>query len=120
MQSTGQTSTHAVSFVPTQGSQMIYATHYSRNWYFVQRRSITRGFRAAACAAALCGGLARAGTAAAQARPASYDQDSAGAGRPADPPASPAQWREAPEYVALFVPRVYRDSYRAFVSTLSL
>src|SRR6185369_12041173 len=25
MQSTGQTSTHAVSFVPTQGSQMIYA-----------------------------------------------------------------------------------------------
>jgi hypothetical protein len=26
MQSTGQTSTHAVSFVPTQGSQMIYAT----------------------------------------------------------------------------------------------
>src|SRR5262245_48284836 len=26
IQSTGQTSTHAVSFVPTQGSQMIYAT----------------------------------------------------------------------------------------------
>src|SRR5436190_17242864 len=26
MQSTGQTSTHAVSFVPMQGSQMIYAT----------------------------------------------------------------------------------------------
>jgi hypothetical protein len=29
MQSTGHTSTHALSFVPMQGSQMIYATQVS-------------------------------------------------------------------------------------------
>jgi hypothetical protein len=39
---------------------------------------------------------------------------------PAPPPASAAQWREAPDYLALFVPRVDRPFYRAFVSSLEL
>ena len=39
---------------------------------------------------------------------------------PAAPSASSAQWREAPAYVALFVPRIYRQAYRAFVSPLDL
>src|SRR3954466_1421775 len=111
MQSTGQTSTQAVSFVPTQGSQMIYATSFSRHWYFVQTRSITRGFRLTACAAALCGLLLPGATRAQAPEPLT---------RPEAPPASAAQWREAPEYVDLFVPRVYRPAYRAFVSRLGL
>jgi hypothetical protein len=40
MQSTGQTSTHAESFVPMHGSQMIYAT-LSPERSFLQRASIT-------------------------------------------------------------------------------
>lgn len=36
------------------------------------------------------------------------------------PPVSGALWREAPEYVALFAPRLYRQAYRAFVSGASL
>jgi hypothetical protein len=31
-----------------------------------------------------------------------------------------AEWREAPEYLALFAPRLHRDAYRTFVSPLSL
>jgi hypothetical protein len=77
----------------------------------VQARSITRGIRAAFCAAALLGAVAGA---------VAHAQAPAAPARPADPPASAAQWREAPEFLALFVPRPYRDSYRAFVSPLTL
>jgi hypothetical protein len=96
--------------VPTQGSQMIYATHHSRNWYFVQARSIPRTFWSAAAAAAVIGALLPGAPAA---------QPSALA-RPADPPSQAARWREAPDFVALFVPRPYRAAYRAFVSPLGL
>ena len=77
----------------------------------MQARSITRGFRAAFCAAALLGAVPGA---------VAHAQAPAASVRPSDPPASPAQWREAPEFLALFVPRAYRDSYRAFVSPLTL
>jgi len=90
---------------------MIYATYYSWDWYFVQSRSITRGFLTAACAAALI---------AAVAAPASRAQDGPALATPAAPPGSPARWREVPEYVALFVARPYREAYRAFVSPLEL
>src|SRR5215212_2916471 len=49
MQSTGQTSTHALSLVPTHGSQMIYATDVSRN-NSLQPVSIARSLAAAAAA----------------------------------------------------------------------
>jgi hypothetical protein len=39
---------------------------------------------------------------------------------PADRRDSTASWREAPEYVALFAPPVYREAYRTFVSSLDL
>ena len=77
----------------------------------MQARSITRGFRAAVCAAALLGGVLAA---------VPHAQAPAPAARPADPPISPARWREAPEFLALLIPRAYRDSYRAFVSSLPL
>jgi hypothetical protein len=77
----------------------------------VQTRSITRGFRVAAGAAALVGLFLR-GAPRAQA-PESLTS-------PEAPPASTAQWREAPEYVDVFVPRIYRLAYRAYVSGLSL
>jgi hypothetical protein len=38
----------------------------------------------------------------------------------ATPAASAAGWREAPRYLALFVPRIYRDAYRSFVSPLGI
>jgi hypothetical protein len=47
-------------------------------------------------------------------------QDSPHLARPSAPPGSIARWREAPEYVALFAPPVYRDAYRAFVSKVDL
>ena len=77
----------------------------------MQARSITRGFRAAACAAALITGVAA---------PMSRAQDTPALAAPAAPPDSPARWREARDYVALFVARPYRDAYRAFVSPLEL
>jgi hypothetical protein len=40
--------------------------------------------------------------------------------RPSVPSAPAAHWREAPDFVALFVPRRYREAYRAFVSPLRL
>jgi hypothetical protein len=40
--------------------------------------------------------------------------------RPATPAAALGQWREAPAYLSLFVPRLYRQSYRAFTSTMAL
>ena len=39
---------------------------------------------------------------------------------PAAPVGLGGGWRDAPEYTAMFVPRVYRDDYRAFTSPLSL
>ena len=77
----------------------------------MQARSITRGIRATLCVAALLGGVPGA---------VPHAQAPAAPAHPADPPPSAAGWREAPEYLALFVPRVYRESYRAFVSSLSL
>jgi len=76
----------------------------------VQARSITRTFWSAVGAAAVVGALLP-GTPAAQ--------ESAFA-RPADPPTQIARWQEAPAFVALFVPRLYREAYRAFVSPLGL
>jgi hypothetical protein len=78
----------------------------------VQGRSITRGFRAIVCAAGLV-------TTAMATAPGA--QNSSDLLRPATPPqVSSAHWREAPQYVALFAPPVYRDAYRAFVSEADL
>src|SRR5688572_16574852 len=52
MQSTGQTSTQAVSLVPTHGSQMIYAT-IAPGILVLQLKSITRAFAAVLVAGAL-------------------------------------------------------------------
>jgi hypothetical protein len=76
----------------------------------VQERSITRGLPAVVVAAALL--LATTVVPRAQFIAVSP--------RPATPPPSSAEWREAPEYVALFAPRLVRDAYRTFVSTVSL
>lgn len=102
MQSTGQTSTQAVSFVPTHGSQMMYATLMpskpKADW---KPRSITR---------------AGVGVLAVGALLACTDLRSA-----AQAPAGPstwlrAGWREAPQYVELFAPPARRAAYRAYVS----
>ena len=77
----------------------------------MQSRSITRGFRATACAVALVAGVTA---------PVSRAQDAPRLAAPLAPPASAARWREAPDYVALFVARPYRDAYRAFISPLEL
>ena len=47
-------------------------------------------------------------------------QDASHLQRPADPPASTVHWQEAPEFIAVFAPRLYRDSYRAFIVDLDL
>jgi hypothetical protein len=100
MQSTGQTSTHAVSFVPTQGSQMIYATTaVSPDGMSSTPRSIPRRFRAALGAVTALLGLAVA--------PRAQVQEV--------PPTPGIAWRAAPEYVTLFAPRLHREAYRAFV-----
>jgi hypothetical protein len=39
---------------------------------------------------------------------------------PSAPPGTPGPWHEAPAYVALFAPRLYRDAYRAFTSPLDI
>ena len=95
MQSTGQTSTQAVSFVPMHGSVMMYATRMSskRSKDRSQPRSITRAL--AALAVLVCMDL----------RPAAQPQPS---------------WRDAPEYVRLFLPQTQRAAYRAYVSPLGL
>lgn len=91
MQSTGQTSTHALSFVPMHGSQMIYATHVSRQ-NPLTAQSISRSLVAAlAAAVSLSSGSAQ----------------------------SDAPWRDAPEYVALLAPAGHQDAYRAMVSPLA-
>jgi hypothetical protein len=80
----------------------------------VQGRSISWTFLALAAAAGLYGAVLAPVSRAQEAVPS---VESAG---PAPPPASAAQWREAPDYLALFVPRIDRRSYRAFVSPLPL
>jgi len=50
----------------------------------------------------------------------SHGQDTPAFVEPAPPPSSPARWREAPDYVALFVARPFRGAYRAFVSPLPI
>jgi hypothetical protein len=91
MQSTGHTSTQAVSLVPMHGSQMIYATTISsKPW---QVGSITR--RTALPVAVLvlwaCTEL------------------------PSAPPQG-GRWKEAPEYLSLLTPPAYRSAYRIFIS----
>ena len=118
MQSTGQTSTQAVSFVPTQGSQMIYATsspessgsstHTSPRvralgYLQLQRHSITRRFFAAAAIAVACTAVnARQGA------------------PPTGAVAAVAGFRRAPEFLTVFTPRTHRDAYTTWVSPLPL
>jgi hypothetical protein len=77
----------------------------------VQTRSITRRFRVTVGAASV---LLGAMTAFLRAQDASRLPD------PAPSRLSPAIWREAPEYVALFAPRLHRQAYQAFASTVAL
>ena len=101
MQSTGQTSTQAVSFVPTHGSVMMYATLVSSKPVSKpdsQPRSITR-----ATSRLLTALLVLVCT----------DLRSAAQG-------ATSLWREAPEYVRLFAPAAQRDAYRAYVSPQGL
>ena len=106
MQSTGQTSTQAVSFVPTHGSQMMYATLMSSKPKADSKpRSITRARAGLLLAAVLtCTDLRSA------------------AQQPADGPSTVlrAGWREAAQYVELFAPREQRAAYRAYVSPVGL
>jgi hypothetical protein len=117
IQSTGQTSTHAVSLVPTHGSQMIYATEVSRN-NSLQPESIVRRL-GTPTAAALC--LVSVCLISACLIPARAVAAGAGASLRAHPPAQgPADWRDAPEYVALFTPATVAGFYRAYVSPLPM
>src|SRR5262245_10667295 len=101
MQSTGQTSTQAVSFVPTHGSQMMYATLMSSKPKADSKaRSITR---------------ARVGLLAVGAMLACTNLRS-----DAQVPAFGQNWREAPQYVELFAPREQRAAYRAYISPVGL
>ena len=87
----------------------------------MQARSITRRFCAAAGAALLTGALGGAvGPGAVLTGNVSLGQDIPALAAPEMPPPSTARWQEAPDYVALFVARPYRDAYRAFVSPLPL
>ena len=103
MQSTGQTSTQALSFVPMHGSVMMYATQMSskRSKGSSQPRSITRAL--AALAVLVCTDL----------RPAAQLSDGPST-------ALRAGWREAPQYISLFVPQTQRAAYRAYVSPLGV
>ena len=76
----------------------------------MQTRSITRRFRATVCAASVLAGATTALLGAQDLSPLPGPSNSAPA----------AVWREAPEYVALFAPPLYRHAYQAFVSTLRL
>jgi hypothetical protein len=101
MQSTGQTSTQAESFVPTHGSQMMYATLIPSKPVSkrdLQPKSITRPTTVILTALVVL---------------ACTDLRSAAQG-----PTS--HWREAPEYVRLFAPPAQRAAYRAFVSPQGL
>ena len=143
MQSTGQTSTQAVSFVPMHGSVMMYATLMSSKPTKgpaldtlaapgSQPRSITRAFGAESRSAK----AATAGIVAAVAvlactvfRSAPSTPLRASAQLPDGPSttlrAGPstalrAGWRDAPQYVRLFAPEAKRAAYRAYVSPLGL
>src|SRR5258705_12652423 len=102
MQSTGQTSTHAVSFVPTQGSVMIYATQFS--WSGSRRRG-GAGADLAGAAFASPTGAARSIT-----RRSRLTRKLVGAvllclaGRVVAAQAPPGDWHEAREYLPLFAP----------------
>jgi hypothetical protein len=100
MQSTGQTSTHALSLVPMHGSQMIYATLgvLESGNPGLQPSSITRAVGTASIAMAVL--VCTPVHSAAQTAP---DRQ---------------QWREAPEYVRLLAPASYAAAYRAYVSPL--
>ena len=84
MQSTGQTSTHAVSFVPMQGSQMIYATRVSSRG--------SSGLAAEKYNSAACSALA------------AWPCWCARISRPQRPVWRPATWRRRRSTSALFAP----------------
>ena len=115
MQSTGQTSTQAVSFVPTHGSQMMYATLMSSKPKADSKpRSITRARAGLLLAAVVvtCTDLRSA---------AQPPADSRSTARRAGPSTGlRAGWREAPQYVELFAPRERRAAYRAYVSPVGV
>ena len=119
MQSTGQTSTQAVSFVPMHGSVMMYATLMSSkptkgDALDVQPRSITRPLgapvRKAGTTLAILVATALAVWACTHLRVAAQ----APVAGPSTMPGT--GWREAPEYVGLFAPPPHRAAYRAYVS----
>lgn len=101
MQSTGQTSTQAVSLVPTHGSQMIYATTISRI-NPLQPKSIARWLVTAAAAAACLGATVP-----------------AAAQRAAQPGTTEPPGTASPAHVALFAPTAHAAAYRAYVSPLT-
>src|SRR5688572_17032932 len=119
MQSTGQTSTQAVSFVPMHGSVMMYATRMSSKGSkgSSQPRSITRATAGilAALAVLVCTNLRPA----ARVRTQLSDTPST-TFRAGPSTALRAGWREAPQYISLFVPPTQRAAYRAYVSPLGL
>jgi len=80
-----------------------------------QPRSITRAL--AALAVLVCTDLRPAAQTAAQtaAQPRAEAQVSAGPSTPLR-----AGWREAPQYISLFLPQTQRSAYRAYVSPLGL
>src|SRR4030095_179132 len=102
MQSTGQTSTQAVSFVPMHGSVMMYATRMSSKGSkgSLQPRSITRP------TAGILGALAV--LVLTDLRPGAQTRAQLPDGPSNSLRAGPstvlmAGWREAPQYVSLFV-----------------
>src|SRR5688572_22556532 len=101
MQSTGQTSTQAVSLVPTHGSQMIYATTISRI-NPLQPKSIARWLVTAAAAVACLGATVP-----------------AAARRAGQPDVTGAPGTASPAHVALFTPPAHSAAYRAYVSPLT-
>src|SRR5687767_15132143 len=98
MQSTGQTSTHALSLVPMHGSQMIYATRLSST-----RGKYNSALRTSMATAALV---------------VLVLPISAGQPLPERLRQRLPQWREAPEYLRQFAPPGQRaGAYRIFVSS---
>src|SRR5262245_32478057 len=119
MQSTGQTSTHAVSFVPTHGSQMMYATQCSLNRCSLDRRSLNRCSVDQRIIPALPRSIAIVLLAimATTASGASLPGTSPPSQSEVEPSWNPGTgWQEMPAYVELFAPPPYRSEYRAFVS----
>src|SRR5262245_44970075 len=118
MQSTGQTSTQAVSFVPMHGSVMMYATLVSSK-SGSQQSSITRAaFALRATAPKARAALAAIAVVLACANLRSHIQFKSGVPVPSTPLG--AVWREAPAYLDLFAPKTQRSAYRAYVSPLDI